>query len=251
MQNISSETLFHFTNFENLRGILKNEFYPKYSLEVLDFEGKTPAEFAYAMICFCDIPLSRIKGHLKHYGNYGIGMSKEWVMSKKLNPVMYIRKGSSLSTWLYSMLNSSNSLKAAENPIAAEIKAGLSFMLRYVKSFEGKSNKNGDNVKFYNEREWRYIPFIFEDDELKQTLVNILTKEEFKGPNCLQKNNKEVERFKLGFDPKDIKYIIVEKEHEVLEMVEYLHNVKSKYDNDTIKILTSRIITSEQIKNDF
>jgi len=42
MPNISSDTLFHFTNFENLKGILKYGFYPRYSIETQEFEGKAP-----------------------------------------------------------------------------------------------------------------------------------------------------------------------------------------------------------------
>jgi len=148
MPNISSDTLFHFTNFENLKGILKYGFYPRYSIETQEFEGKAPYVSAWPMVCFCDIPLSQVKKHLKTYDEYGIGMSREWVISMKLNPVMYIRTGSDLSQWLYRMIENIAKLSAAEDPIAREIKGGLLFMLKHIKPFEG-INKKGDRLKFY------------------------------------------------------------------------------------------------------
>lgn len=253
MPNISSESLFHFTRtFENLKGILKKEFHPRYSFELLEFEGKNNVESAYPMVCFCDIPLSQVKEHLKTYGNYGIGMSREWVYLKGLNPVLYLKKGSILSDWLRIILESTQPLNAAEDPLARGIKGGLLNVLRYTKPFEGQSSRTGEFVKFYNEREWRYVPFLYEDQNGKQNFINQLLKKDRNDEDLLKLDDFILEQVKLKFDPKDIKYIIVENEHQILEMVDYLHQVKSpKYDDDSIKILTSRIITSEQIKKDF
>jgi hypothetical protein len=253
MPNISSETLFHFTRtFENLKGILKNEFHPRYSPEILEFKGKNVGEFAYPMVCFCDIPLSQVKEHLKTYGNYGIGMSREWVVSNGLNPVLYLKKGSRLSDSVRIMLECVQSLKAAEDPIAGGIKSGLLNVLRHVKPFEGRSSKTGTIVKFYDEREWRYAPVFYKDENGKHGLMKQLQKKEYDNENMRIIEDFILEQIKLKFAPANIRYIIVEKEHEILEMVDYLHYVKSpKYDEDSIKILTSRIITSEQIKKDF
>ncbi|MBW7957339.1 MAG: hypothetical protein H3C68_05540 [Deltaproteobacteria bacterium] len=251
MPNISSETLFHFTRtFENLKGILKNEFHPRYSLEVLEFEGKNIAEFAYPMVCFCDIPLSQVKEHFNIYGNYGIGMSKEWVFSNGLNPVMYLKKGSVLSDWLRLMLECSQPLSAEKDSNARGIKSGLLNMLRYTKPFEGVSNRTGTIVKFYNEREWRYIPFLYVDEKGKQVFIKQITKKDYSTGNMVELDNFLLEQIKLRFDAKDIKYIIVKNEAEILEMVDYLHEVP-KYNEDSVRVLTSRIITSEQIEKDF
>ena len=58
---LSANTLFHFTNsLENIENILEQEFFPNYSLEViqtLDIEK----EIAIPMVCFCDIPLLNTK----------------------------------------------------------------------------------------------------------------------------------------------------------------------------------------------
>ena len=82
-ETISSNCLFHFTNSaENLLNILENEFNPRYCLENLKFLDFSPKmtdyfEIAIPMVCFCDIPLSKIKTHISIYGNYGIGMKKK------------------------------------------------------------------------------------------------------------------------------------------------------------------------------
>ena len=53
--------------------------------------------FSNPMISFCDIPLSLAKTQIKSYGKYGIGMSKEWGITNKLNPVVYIESQSLLA----------------------------------------------------------------------------------------------------------------------------------------------------------
>jgi hypothetical protein len=81
---ISSNTLFHFTDKrENLINILENEFRPHFCLENFNFFAhdmnyREGFEIAIPMVCFCDIPLSQARIHMKHYGEYGIGLSKEW-----------------------------------------------------------------------------------------------------------------------------------------------------------------------------
>ncbi|MBA3071804.1 MAG: hypothetical protein FP829_06570, partial [Nitrospirae bacterium] len=92
MGNISTNTVFHFTSWSNLFGILKNNFLPKYSTETVHLFGATSVEIAIPMVSFCDIPLSQIKEHVQDYGSYGIGMTKSWAFKNGLNPVIYLKK---------------------------------------------------------------------------------------------------------------------------------------------------------------
>ncbi len=95
---LSSNTLIHFTaNKEALKGILADNFKLKYCKEVLNWGDKSPMELYVPMVSFCDIPLSQIKEHISRYGHYGIGLTREWAVANKLNPVLYIQPGSSLA----------------------------------------------------------------------------------------------------------------------------------------------------------
>ena len=68
----------------------------------------------------------------------------------------------------------------------------------------------------------------------------------------LAKANALVKTAKIYFKPNDIRYIIVKKDEEILKMIAILEKIKGdKYSSDIIKILTSRILTYEQIESDF
>ncbi len=57
----------------------------------------TELEKAIPMVCFCDLPLSQIRKHTKTYGEYALGLSKEWAIKKQINPVLYTYPNSDLS----------------------------------------------------------------------------------------------------------------------------------------------------------
>ncbi|MBI1910369.1 MAG: hypothetical protein HYS21_00020 [Deltaproteobacteria bacterium] len=250
MSTISSDTLFHFTgSAEDLINIFRNEFYPRYSLEtVRELANGKKVDIAVPMVCFCDIPLSKIKNHLSTYGYYGIGMSKEWAKKVKLNPVLYLRSGSDLEKYLKILLIDLVKKDKMEKEIGAALKAATN-LLGYIKLYEGDFLRNDTvikNVKFYNEREWRYVP------EMPGEELPFLLREEFENPVTRAQENVKLQSTKLSFEPKDIKYVIVKEEKEILAMMRALQQIKSKkYDKDTVELLTSRIITSEQITKDF
>jgi hypothetical protein len=85
-ENVSSNKLFHFTNsMDAVKSILKDGFFPHYCLEYsLDRDDKQaaakgrPPMRAIPIVCFCDLPLSLIRTHLKKYGSFGIGLDKNW-----------------------------------------------------------------------------------------------------------------------------------------------------------------------------
>jgi hypothetical protein len=60
------------------------------------------------------------------------------------------------------------------------------------------------------------------------------------------------QHFKLGFKSEDIKYIIVEKENEVLEMVKMVEKIKGNYyKEDDVRLLATKIISVERLYDDF
>lgn len=239
---VSSNSLFHFTDSaDNLFNILQNDFVPRYSLESFASEEGT-IKTGFPMVCFCDIPLSQIKNHLDIYGNYGIGLSKEWAKKNKLNPILYLQFHSKLDQYLFESMMILSVLEKNVNP---KEKSPIKFLLRHIKSYEGefkKHNKTFSNYRFYDEREWRYSPEVGE----------LLDEEKLLNPVTLNRYNLEIKDNVLKFTPDDINYIILNNDGEIKDMIIALRRIKSpKYDNETIDKLISRILTAEQIKSDF
>jgi hypothetical protein len=247
MSNISANTLFHFTpTAKRLIGILKNGFQPHYSYEECHIEspdGQSKPLFrnAIPMVSFCDIPLSQIKEHIETYGFYGIGMSKDWGKRKGLNPVLYLTESAVFSQNVDSILDVVIH-KNSELPL--KLRASSVDIVRYVKPYSGSFCRNGKlrpNVRFYDEREWRYVPAIGSKiDKL------FLTKDEFDNEIIRAQYNKKLEEAILSFEQDDIKYVIIEKEEEIPLVIRALREIKAP----NIEILMSKIITSQQILND-
>jgi hypothetical protein len=245
--NISSNTLFHFTNsMENLLNILKNDFSPHYCLEVFN-----DTEIAYPMVSFCDLPLFLIKKHLKFYGSYGIGLSKSWGILNFISPILYVHNNSLLSKVNLDNLSfSANSGKWKLFP--KDILAYRQQLYQsFIKPYEGKAYRNGkykNNVRFYDEREWRHIT----KDPVFRGKGFVMEKEDYldmgkrSTANTLLAN-----KDKLNFTPDDIQYIIVKKESEILNIKRKIENLKEKYSWESVQVLTTRIISSERISEDF
>jgi hypothetical protein len=249
--NISSNTLFHFTNsIENLLNILTNEFSPHYCLEYSIFRSWAPdgpslkPDVIIPMVSFCDLPLFLIKSHLELYGSYGIGLSKTWGMEKGITPVYYVHEKSPFMEILHATisLGHQEGLNKIYNAAAR--------MLDYAKPYEGPAWRKGHrftNIRFYNEREWRFVP--------KGREMTILSAEDVyeKGFSTkVQNANKELSReVKITFGPDDIQYIIVRSESEILDMIARIEAIKSKFSWEQVRRLITTITTSERIRQDF
>lgn len=253
-ENLSSNTLFHFTNSKtSLLRILKYNFMPRYCLENTDYlKGRAieKIEMAYPMVCFCDIPLSKIKNHLDTYGNYGIGLKKTWGYRNSLSPIIYTRKGARTSDNLKNLINwSKKNLPHLNEQSQIEIRSFLSDIFMFTKPYRGKMYRDGEYItrRFYDEREWRWIPQIKNDGVLRHLL-----KEEFLDSDFKFQQNKIVgERYRLNFTPDDINYLIIDNDGELDNFIRYIEKIKNGYDSATIKRLTTRIINRNRIVYDF
>jgi len=205
------------------------------------------ASLIVPMVSFCDIPLSQIKDHISKYGNYGIGMTKEWAIKNGLNPVLYMTQNSMLSesyrkAWNKTAAENSHSEKWTEDEY------NLCDILRYVKNYEGDLKRKDtvvEDYRFSDEREWRYAPPFSEEYEflLSQAWYN-------EGSNK-KKTDDKLEDLRLGFTPSDIKYIIISKDAEIGEFIDHLRRCKGKsFTLHEIERLTTRILTAEQILTD-
>jgi hypothetical protein len=118
----------------------------------------------------------------------------------------------------------------------------------HTQSYDGVQERNGVRIRkcFYDEREWRYVPRISRLDghELHLTGDNL-------APDILEAKNDLLKAHKIGFEPKDIQYIIIGKEAERLQVIESIEAIKSaKYDSSQVKLLSSKIVSAEQIEGD-
>lgn len=258
-KHLSANTLFHFTsNMDNIINILSNYFSPRYCMENYKVLGGNELQIAIPMVCFCDIPLAQIKNHIQHYGGYAIGLSKEWGISKGINPVIYSNR-ESLSTSAFRRLIDKvyglNSKKTELKDELSEVRRLIEQIVFYIKPYEGQAwdneNFNGEYTRFYDEREWRYIP---DYNLLKDKNINSwLEKKLFLKEDIRNESNIEItEVLRLDFKPEDIKYIIVNSEDEILKLCDEIDKITGdNYTGNQIKVLKTRIISKEQILSDF
>lgn len=236
---ISSNTLFHFyKEKEFLKQALKEGLWPRYCVE-RKWNGK---DFAIPMFCFCDIPLSQIKDHINEergYGNYGIGVTKDFARVNKITPVIYLSQGSFfMNKILYFISNKLQEPATNLKKINFE-----ELMLYYIKKVGGYNSFSEHKRKFYDEREWRYIPQISQDVH-----IELLTGK-YDKQKITQEYSERTKSCKLQLKPEDISYLIVKNESDITDIIKTL---QQKYENHRLlEHLYSRIITIKQILKDF
>jgi hypothetical protein len=238
---ISPSSIIHFTNKkESLIGILRNNFKLSYCKEKIILKDQV-YNFGVPMVSFCDIPLSQIKEHISKYGSYGIGLKKEWAIKKRLNPVLYVDVNSNLSESYIELFGKYLIEPDISTESATSSEKAIVDIFRYTKNYQADLERNGEtkeNYRFSDEREWRYVL------DLSETEKYVCSHDE-----C---NKIDLSEYLLTFEPEDIQYIIIKDEEEISEFLQVLRNAKgNKYSLHDVERLMTRIITVEQINNDF
>jgi len=240
--SLSSNELFHFTKFENLKGIIDSKaFFPRYCLEFTFLSNlfeRQASLLPVAMTCFCDIPYELSHHHRERYGNHAIIMNENWKISRKLNPIMYIQPESSVAELLADFTNTAigfTPLIADENNDIAVAKSlgavtrKLTRLQYFIKQFENKEeviieyagkHRKFEKRRFYDEREWRYVPspddFFFLPLEIH----------EYDDEDKLNEANNRLKQYSLTFEYSDVKYLIVQNEIERQEIIKLIGNNK-------------------------
>jgi len=245
---ISSSSIIHFTKTKSaLKGILTDNFKVKYCLETIRAEAADTL-YAVPMVSFCDIPLSQVKEHIHKYGSYGIGLTKEWAKKQRLSPVQYVAAGSYHAASLKVVINSTTPDDPTKWKDLTKTQVSVIDLVRYIKNYEGdlvRGNKTIPNYRYYDEREWRYVPEFSEDFPM------LISGKGYQKPTTKTAANKLISGLRLKFDPSDIKYIVVKSESEVHEFVDVIRRTKAKnFPLKEIEILTTRIMTKDQIESD-
>lgn len=251
---ISANTLFHFTSSDSLKKILVSQFfYPSYSLE--HFENILPRKSLYRkayipIVCFCDLTitqLSQLSRHTGDFGKYGIGLKKDWGEKKGVSPVVYVHNKSYPSTKIQELIKVFNAMSTAvrSNDFYSDIRNELVDFFKYIKPYKGRWQKNkkfANDIRYYDEREWRYCPAerqfkvfsgIRKSDIAKVQDLNLLIKKDGK----------------LNFTADDVKYIILDKRSEINDF--FIAIDKMKIGLKKRNELKTKIITFDEIKDDF
>ena len=244
---ISANTLFHFTSkYDTLIMILKSRFFPRLCLEK-GLWYPEDKQWAIPMVCFCDIPLSNIAEHTQKYGNYAIGIKKTWAMEQGVSPILYVHDNTSFVVQVLKALNWSLELSEKDVEHLNERLAQVMSMFFMMKPYEDYQERDGKRMKvrFYDEREWRYIPPIGGQQ------LNFLTEEEYNDKNQREKINSFNEQYGVNFNPDMINYIIVEREDEIVPLMHELYSIKGNFSYNSVELLSSRIISMDRIREDF
>ena len=276
MPSYRTSSLFHFTkNPAVLIKILETGLIPNFCREDLSYFDRT-VNIGVPMISFCDIPLTRATMFKVRYGEYAIGLSKEWALKKQINPILYVnderillsmgflrayyrslddevkaRGGSDTSIPVDLQSHGAlEGLKAFINRNNAKdaVYSLMGYMKRYIsKGPDGKEQSN------YIENEWRYVA-TGEGIDWKWSAEEY---EKWRGKGDKPEPSEALKAQKLTFNVDDITHIIVKTESEVHHFVDAILSKKfiggneKPLNDDERKLLLTKIISQEKIEKDF
>jgi hypothetical protein len=188
---ISSNHVTHFTpKFSTLLKIIDQGFRPSYCNEspvylkeyeelealtrLIHAELPNIENVRIPMVCFCDIPIKHSYSQKKLFGKYGIALKKDWAISKWITPVTYVAentKNHSLLFSIYALVDNAidfhrgDECRTEVNPYLINLQNSIQRYMDYVKPYFNFK----DNRKYYDEREWRYIPDNFLEEDRENT----------------------------------------------------------------------------------
>ena len=206
-----------------------------------------------------------------------MGLSKKRAHQNGLNPVFYIEDGSivcqllepflvdTLSNDPYGDIKKRMSLtKTGESEYkinnifkgkrARNINASVA-LLSLIKNHEGRLERTNkrpiENYRFYDEREWRYIPTADKFDDAKIIYCPFYTPSEHAENKIKKSKDLFLPFLLLPFSAKDIDYILVKKDSEISSTIAFLKRQTHHYkDENEFGILISRLTSVEKLKND-
>ncbi|MGN4777462.1 abortive infection system antitoxin AbiGi family protein [Bacillus cereus group sp. MYBK217-2] len=252
----SANTLFNFTGkFEWLTKTLKRKaFSPRYNEESIEVFGLgDEKKICFPMTCFCDIHLKRLTSHMKKYGDFGIGLKKEWGINAGVQPIQYINVHSPLHREFAELFTKTLRSEEEDNDLLIEHQNFLLTKLLYIKPLEGMmrvSSTEDDYAtrNFHDEREWRYIPNINSQGDLP-----LLLPKDHMSPQAYLSYSSALEHkyeFWLDYKYEDIKHLIVKNENYREQLIHFISD-KLDINNYEKMLLVSKIIVWDDINKDW
>jgi hypothetical protein len=223
---------------------MKSGFWPRYCPEDVKWQGYEGYDFvAYPMVCFCDIPLSRIDEHVGFYGEYGLGLTKEWAERNNATPLQYVSNNNFLKGTFKKLINSASKLEEEDKQ---NFLHDFRYLLAYTKPTQGNMVVGGQIIEkeFYQESEWRCVPKHLD-------IVDHLTREKYDDKDILSTANAlTLEHCKLEISPSDIKYVFVKNDSDIPNIINFIQTELDHFTSVDIKILMSRVVSLESIQRD-
>ena len=235
MAGLAASSLYHYTSFEALQGILNTRgFWPQLAMEEMPVLGPSTV-LAVPMVCFCDIRLTQVGDHIKHYQPYAIGLTKYWAKRASINPVMYLEHGSQASNTIASTIglhwkkydSSAKALKL-DDLSRETLKESLKFLCFCKRSTGRRWNKIAKEfdpdriIRFYDEREWRFVSS--KDLHSQGAVIPLNYHVAVPGRpfdwDGIDRWNEELRQNPLSFTGVDISHIVVRDESEVQELID-------------------------------
>ena len=259
--------------------ILRAEaFKVQYCTERIYVNKHTSLHMAIPMVSFADIrptdyvrsfwqPKQKGERRMGYYGDYAIGLNKDWAVRNNIIPILYVPKPKDSGN----VLTSNNPIKCLEHfaqknlqknqmgQIIEDLPPIASFCKHYIGFLENKVETDIQRVEysFHLEQEWRYvsqeIPVLWNFYRCKQDPDYTVGEANKANAN---KNIKEL----LGFDLwKDVTYIVVKSNNacgKVLKLLEMKYKEQLRENKmsveeleDKYAYLRSCVITTEQLIN--
>lgn len=208
--------IIHFTkDIESLISILKEKgLRLKYCEEEFsNVRGKISSHAAHPMVSFSEYDENILKGKDITYGNCGIAFNDKWVSKKEIHPVNYLNNKSFAASGLETLLTAR---RKNTSKLPSELRLAIMKIKCFTKNRIGHNshfkNKNkGENFRFYEENEWRFVPT---KKQIGGGYISIQAsthkrekEKEKEDKNYEHKYNRKIKNYPLKFELSDIKYI--------------------------------------------
>lgn len=202
---LSSNILWHQTNYKNLRKILKDKrILCSYGME--DMSQFLGQKLAFPMVSMCDLPFSEMSSYQGKYGDYAIGLSRDWGVQHKFNPVWYCDPQSMAADALRNGFTNLTGGQSKDVLLLINI-------LSHVKLVEGELTRhNYKSYRYYDEREVRFVPSpLYMMNLGYKPVLNEADYDTYKANNAGASSL----GFGVEFDWPDIKYLIVKEDKHI------------------------------------
>jgi len=267
-----TSSLFHYTkDLDTLKSILKEGICPNYCKEEYPSQNQCMI-IGIPMVSFCDIPLKQTAVFRERYGNFAIGLDKEWGIRNGINPILYVANTNIFNS--VSLVESYKRILQEENAknggdsqgITLNLKPGpipelvtfirmqqMNYASLYLLGFLKPYfiPRNGITQCNYEENEWRYILLEHEDIPWWWNEKDYMA---WRGNGNKPAASEKMKEAGLKFSLEDIRWILIPDDESKKELIEHIMSRStlcgSELSDNDKAVICSRIMSFEAIELD-